>query len=254
MKIISYKKTSRGRYIITLDNNKLTLYEDVILNNNLLFQKDITLELLEKVMNENNYYEAYDLSLSYIETKLRTESEIISYLEKKGFTKNIIDDTIKKLKESNLINEKLYIEAYTNDKINLSSYGPFKIKRNLLDLGLSEEEIDAYLVTISSEVWKSKLDKIISKKVSLMKNKSAYMIKNKLKVDLFNLGYDRNMIDSLLISINLNDEDAIKKEMSKAYDKYSKKYEGEQLKRQIKNHLYKKGFSLTKIEKLINKY
>ena len=81
MKIISYKKTSRGRYIITLDNNKLTLYEDVILNNNLLFQKDITLELLEKVMNENNYYEAYDLSLSYIETKLRTESEIISYLE-----------------------------------------------------------------------------------------------------------------------------------------------------------------------------
>ena len=225
MKIISYKKTSRGRYTITLDNNKLTLYEDVILNSNLLFQKDITLELLEKVMNENNYYEAYDLSLSYIETKLRTESEIISYLEKKGFTKNIIDDTIKKLKESNLINEKLYIEAYTNDKINLSSYGPFKIKRNLLDLGLSEDEIDAYLDTISSEVWKSKLDKIISKKVSLMKNKSAYMIKNKLKVDLFNLGYDRNMIDSLLISINLNDEDAIKKEMSKAYDKYSKKYE-----------------------------
>lgn len=231
MKIISYKKTSRGRYIITLDNNKLTLYEDVILNNNLLFQKDITLELLEKVMNENNYYEAYDLSLSYIETKLRTESEIISYLEKKGFTKNIIDDTIKKLKESNLINEKLYIEAYTNDKINLSSYGPFKIKRNLLDLGLSEEEIDAYLDTISSEVWKSKLDKIISKKVSLMKNKSAYMIKNKLKVDLFNLGYDRNMIDSLLISINLNDEDAIKKEMSKAYDKYSKKYEGRTVKK-----------------------
>lgn len=30
------------------------------------------------------------------------------------------------------------------------------------------------------------------------------------------------MIDSLLNSINLNDEDAIKKEMSKAYDKYSK--------------------------------
>ena len=109
-----------------------------------------------------------------------------------------------------------------------------KIKRNLLDLGFSEDEIDAYLDTISSEVWKSKLDKIISKKVSLMKNKSAYMIKNKLKVDLFNLGYDKNMIDSLLNSINLNDEDAIKKEMSKAYDKYSKKYEGEQLKRQIK--------------------
>ena len=49
MKIISYKKTSRGRYIITLDNNKLTLYEDVILNNNLLFQKDITLRKIRKI-------------------------------------------------------------------------------------------------------------------------------------------------------------------------------------------------------------
>ena len=31
-------------------------------------------------------------------------------------------------------------------------------------------------------------------------------------------------------------------------DKYSKKYEGEQLKRQIKNHLYKKGFITSDID------
>lgn len=54
-----------------------------------------------------------------------------------------------------------------------------------------------------------------------MKNKSAYMIKNKLKVDLFNLGYDKNMIDSLLNSINLMMK-MLLKGMSKAYDKYSK--------------------------------
>lgn len=51
------------------------LYEDVILKNNLLYNKDITLEILEKIMNENIYYEAYDLSLSFIEKKLRTKKK-----------------------------------------------------------------------------------------------------------------------------------------------------------------------------------
>ena len=75
MKILKYKKISRGRYKLTTDTSELVLYEDVILKNNLLYNKDITLEILEKIMNENIYYEAYDLSLSFIEKKLRTKKK-----------------------------------------------------------------------------------------------------------------------------------------------------------------------------------
>ena len=57
MKILKYKKISRGRYKLTTDTSELVLYEDVILKNNLLYNKDITLEILEKIMNENIYYE-----------------------------------------------------------------------------------------------------------------------------------------------------------------------------------------------------
>ena len=59
-KVISSKGNvlvRQGEYVkkgTVLISGKITLYEDVILNNNLLFQKDITLELLEKVMNENS--------------------------------------------------------------------------------------------------------------------------------------------------------------------------------------------------------
>ena len=38
------------------------------------------------------------------------------------------------------------------------------------------------------------------------------------------------------------------KEMEKAYNKYSKKYEGDALKWQIKNHLYRKGYIVSDIE------
>lgn len=248
MKILKYKKTSRGRYKVTLDSDEIILYEDVIIKNDFLLRKNVDTFLLDKVLNENILYEAYDLALGYIETRLRTEKEIIKYLEKKGYNTNTISDVLNRLKSNNLINEVKYVEAYTNDKINLSSYGPFKIKRDLSDLGISIDVIENYLNTIDDEVWSNKLDKIIDKKVKSMKNKSLYMIKNKLRADLTILGFDKDMINLKLNSLDKNDEDSLKKEMEKAYNKYSKKYEGDALKMQIKNHLYKKGFITSDIE------
>lgn len=248
MKILKYKKMSRGRYKISLEDNEIILYEDIIIKNNILFQKELTLETLDKIMNENKEYEAYDISLSFIEIKLRTELEIINYLEKKDFNSNIINKTIEKLKNNGLINNKKYIEAYVNDKINLSTYGPFKIKRNLIELGLEENDINDYLDTIDNDVWESKLKKLIDKKSNSMKNKSLYMIINKLKIDLFNLGYDKYMIDDHLSKLNKSDEDNLKKEIEKAYNKYSKKYEGKALEIQIKNYLYRKGYSVNEID------
>lgn len=239
---------SRGRYKVTLDSDEIILYEDVIIKNDFLLRKNVDTFLLDKVLNENILYEAYDLALGYIETKLRTEKEIIKYLEKKGYSTNTISDVLNRLKSNNLINEVKYVEAYTNDKINLSSYGPFKIKRDLSDLGISIEVIENYLNTIDDEVWSNKLDKIIDKKVKSMKNKSLYMIKNKLRADLTILGFDKDMINLKLNSLDKNDEDSLKKEMEKAYNKYSKKYEGDALKMQIKNHLYKKGFITSEVE------
>lgn len=248
MEILKYKKMPRGKYKITTSSGEITLYEDVIIKNNFLLKKEIDLPFLEKILDENTYYEAYDLSLSYIETKLRTEKQISDYLEKKGFNYDVIKHAINKLKEIGLLNEKSYIEAYTNDKVNLSSYGPFKIKRDLLNLGLKEEDIDNYLFTIKDDVWSNKIDKVIKKRMSSLNGKSLYMIKNKLNIDLFNLGYDKDLISSKLNSLEYNDTDNMKKEMSKAYDKYSKNYEGEALKKQIKNHLYKKGFIVSDIK------
>ena len=46
------------------------------------------------------------------------------------------------------------------------------------------------------------------------------MIKNKLNVDLANMGYDKEMINEVLSKLTKNDGEAMKKEMEKAYNKY----------------------------------
>lgn len=253
MKIVKYKKMSKGRYKIFFDNNsELVLYEDVILKNNLLREKNITLELLEKVMNENIFYEVYDLSLSYIEIKMRTLKKLREYLLKKNFDINVIDNVLDRLVNEGYLDEKKYIDAYVNDKVNLTTWGPYKIKKNLEMLELDENLIEDKISSISDNVWKNKLEKIVNRKIKSMNNKSLSMIKNKLRLDMFNLGYDNSLIEEVLNNIYSNDESSIKKEYSKALNKYSKKYSDEKLIYEVKSYLYRKGYKTEDINYILD--
>ena len=99
--------------------------------------------------------------------------------------KRKINETINKLEKLNLLNSKSYIQAFVNDKINLSSDGPYKIKKSLLEFDFNEEDIDNYLNTIDENIWLEKLKKIANKKKSIMKSKSYYMFVSKMKNDLY---------------------------------------------------------------------
>lgn len=252
MKIIRYKKMSKGRYKLTLDNTELILYEDVILKNDLLRTSNINLELLEKVMNENVYYEIYNMALTYIEIKMRTSKEIKDYLNKKNFNTKLIDEVLDRLNKEGYLNEEKYIDAFVNDKVNLTNWGPYKIKKSLLDLELDETLINNKLNTINENIWNGKIEKIINKKLNSLKNKSNYMIKNKLKIDLYNLGYNNNLIEENLNNLNLNNNENIKKEYSKAYNKYSKKYMDQELYQKVKSYLYRKGYKIEEINYMLD--
>lgn len=252
MKIVRYKKMSKGRYKLTLDNTELILYEDVILKNDLLRTSNINLELLEKVMNENVYYQIYNMALTYIEIKMRTSKEIKDYLNKKNFNTKLIDEVLDRLNKEGYLNEEKYIDAFVNDKVNLTNWGPYKIKKSLLDLELDETLINNKLNTINENIWNGKIEKIINKKLNSLKNKSNYMVKNKLKIDLYNLGYDNNLIEENLNNLNLNNNENIKKEYSKAYNKYSKKYMDQELYQKVKSYLYRKGYKIEEINYMLD--
>ena len=82
MRINKFKKVGKNKYKIFLDTTELTLYEDIILKYDLLLKKDISLESIDKLIDENSYYDAYNMALNYIEIKLRNRKEIVEYLKK----------------------------------------------------------------------------------------------------------------------------------------------------------------------------
>ena len=251
MKIEKIKKTKSGNYILELDNNeKIKTYDEVILKNNLLFNKEINTDLLNKLNIDNSYYDIYNKVIKYISTKMRSELEIKKYLEKLGcIEKNKIIDELKKI---NLINDNLFLKAFINDKINLTLSGPYKIKKELLEHNICEEDIDNYLNEIDMGIYYERINKLIDKKIKTNKNKSIYILKQKILAELIDLGYSKDMINEVLNNYKINEDDIIKKEYDLLYKKLSKKYNGNELEYQIKNKLYAKGFNSESINSILN--
>lgn len=248
MKIEKIKKTKSGKYILELDNNeKITTYDEVILNNNLLFNKEIDCDLFNKIDKENNYYEIYNKVLRYISTKMRSEVEIINYLDKLSVTNK--EEIISKLKNCNLINDNAYLKAYVYDKINLTLNGPYKIKKELIEMNIDENSIDEELNKYI-DLIPDRINKLINKKLKVNK-KSIYIFKQKTINELIDLGYQKDMIIEQLNKFNLNETNNIQKDYEVLYKKLSKKYKDNDLKYQIKNKLYIKGYSLDNINEVI---
>lgn len=251
MKIEEIKKQKNGKYKITFESGEiLNTYDDVILNNGLLFHKDVDSLLFNKLNEETKYYDIYNKTIKYIEKKLRSKKEIEVFLDKNEIGSNDKKKIMDKLESINLINDKLFANAYFQDRINLSSDGPYKIINELKKNNISDDIILSIEKKIDNDAIYEKLSKLVLKKIKSNRNKSNYMLKQKIVVDMINLGYEKNMIIDIINENIDNNNSVIQNEYKKLFNKLSKKYDDEELNRMIKNKLIQKGFSLEEINKI----
>ena len=243
MKIEKYRYLGNGRYKVYINNEEYIIYEDIILKYNILSKENISKKDLELYLKNNVFYEAYYKAVKYINIKLRSKEEIKNYL-KKDFSLKTIDDVIKRLTKDGYLNEDIYAEAYINDQINLKIVGPLKIKRDLTSLGISEAIIDKHLDCFTRDIQFEKINKTIEKEIKLNKNKSVFMLKNKILSSLINKGFYKEDILSCIDNYDFKDDDIYKKEYDKLYKKLCSKYKGLELEYKIKEKLYQKGFRL----------
>ena len=179
--------------------------------------------------------------MSYINKRIRCEKEIRDYLKKYTKDENKIELLINKLKDNNFINEELYLKSFIHDKINLSNDGPLKIKRDLEYLGFNSFQIEDYLIEFNDNLIKDKIERYINKQIKTNK-KSLYIFKQKMLLNLSNLGYLKEDILDCLNNIELDEDNLKEKEREKLIKKYQKKYQGSELDKIIKQKLYEKGY------------
>ena len=248
MKIISIKKQN-NKYKIKLEGNvTLETYDDVIIKNNILYKKEIDEKLKKIIEEENKYYDTYNEIVKLINKKLRSEKEIKEIMNKKEIKNQ--EEIIKKLKQSNLINDELYTKAFIHDRISFSNDGINKIKNELQNQGIEDNIIENELNKIDKEEQNKKLEKLINKKIKTNTKYSEKIIKQKLINYFINLGYYKEDIIKILDNTKTNNNEIIKKEYNKLINKYKSKYDEEKLKYIVKQKLYQKGYSIEEINNI----
>ncbi len=251
MHIDEIKKTKSGKYKVTIDGEDITTYDDVILKNSLLYKKDIDSKTYNQINKDNNYYDAYNKTMNYLLRKVRCNEEVKKYLDGFNLKESEKKEIIKHLTQIGLLNDRNYVRAYISDAIYLRSEGPFKIKDYLINQKISEELIDEELAKIDCSIIEEKLTKLIDKKVKLNHKYSNYQLKQKILMDMVNLGYNQDLVISILDNYQFEDSSILDKEYEKLYAKLSVKYHDHELFNKIKQKLYAKGFDINEINKFM---
>lgn len=241
MKIIKYSKKGSNKYRVYLeDKTSILLHEDVILKNDLLIKKEIN--DIDELLKQNKRYEILDVSIKYISLKTRSIKEVYDYLKKKEYDEVDIDRTINYLIDKNYLNDKIYSRNYIMDRIKLSNDGPLKIINSLEKQNITSDIYTEYLDLFSKELIYSKINKYIDKMIKTNK-KSKYVLKNKIMLNLINLGYDREDINYCLDnSFDVDDSKNKEIEIKKLYNKLKRIYSGEELDRKVREKLFQRGY------------
>lgn len=251
MQINKIIKMKDNKYKIYIDGEAIITYDNVILENDLLYKKSIDNNTFKKILNETAYYEIYNKTIKHILKKRRSEKEIKKYLNAYELNDDKVNKIIQKLKELNLINDKEYCKAYINDKLYLSKSGINKIRIELLEQDIPYEVIEEELKNVDTSILSNRLEKLIIKKINSNKKYSNNLLKQKILNEMINLGYDKNSIIEI-IENNLNkDNNILNKELEKIYNKLKIKYSGSELKNKVRQKLIQKGFNVSDINNLI---
>ena len=236
-------------YKVLFDNGmEFQFYEDVILEHQLLMKKEITEKDLQSIQEANLAYDVYYQALKSLKSRFKSVYEMKLWLLKKEYPEDLINQAIQKLKKQGYLNDELYAKSYLNEQLVTTSNGPYKIRRGLLEKKISEDIIDEVLENYGEEEQRSKINKIIEKKMKANHNKGGVVLRQKISLDLKNMGYEISLINEGLSKFDFSqDASIVKKEYEKLYRKYSKKYQGVELETMIKKKLYEKGLTLEEL-------
>ena len=215
LKIIKYKKSTNGKYKVYLeDGRELSLYEETILKFELLLKKEVL--DIPKINDYNLEWDVYYVALKSLKSRFKSAKEIRDLLIKKEYPIDLVDNAINKLIKQGYLNDDSFTKGYINNQIMTTSKGPFKIRRELIDKGISSLIIDENLDLFDDVLQLERIEKLASKLLKSNRTKGGSVLRKKITNDLVNLGYDSELVYKVLSKYNFNDTREIAK---KEYDK-----------------------------------
>lgn len=199
MKIDKYEKIGVGKYRIYLSNGEvIEIYDDVIIDNDLLLKGELDRNTYNKIIRESELQEKYNSCVKYISVRIRCTKEIYDYLLKKKVSDDDIALIIDKLRKNKLLDDNYFCECFIKDKLRFTSWGPYRIVRELNKYSIDNNVINNYSYLMNDEVIYDKLYKLISKAIKSNHKLDNNKLRNKIYRNYLNMGFKSDMIVNIL--------------------------------------------------------
>ncbi|MFC7393952.1 RecX family transcriptional regulator [Scopulibacillus cellulosilyticus] len=234
------------------------VHEDIFVAHELRKGLELTQEKLDAIRSEESMVKIYHLALNYLSYRMRTKKEMEDYLLKKGFERTEIAQIIQRLSKENLLDDKIFAEAFVRSRKRLTTKGPNYILRELVQSGVNEQDARAALDQYSPSEQQENAFKFMNKKMETGSAKrSAMEQKQRLTRLLQQRGYYSETINDIINEAFSQSEEeewqAVCFQGEKAARKY-KKFTGWEWQQKIKQYLFRKGFSASLIERFVQEY
>ncbi|WP_422485282.1 RecX family transcriptional regulator [Gudongella sp. DL1XJH-153] len=133
---------------------------------------EIDEETIDKIKVRDELQSAKSKAYHYLSFRQRTQKELEDYLFKKEFSEDTIENVIQSLSQAGYIEDLDFARIYVRDKTTFKKFGPYRIKNELLQKGVSKELIDLALEEEYHEEIQELVDLVKTKYSSIIQDKS----------------------------------------------------------------------------------
>lgn len=180
------KMGSEDKFAVFIDDVlKMILSGQTILDLGISVGREVSDEDIEKFTSYADNEKLYMSVLRYINLRLRSEGEILSYLKRKKATPAQISQIMQRLNNLGLINDEFFVKAYLHDKLMLRPSSKRKLIYELRKKKISEDIIE-------SSLKNEQINDIdnLKRTIETKRNQSKYKDDLKLMQYLVRIGYN----------------------------------------------------------------
>lgn len=141
---ITYKE-NKSLFEITIEDDSFLISYEELEEYKFSVGMDISFDLYKELSILSNKNLGFSLALKYTSSRLVSSHKLRGYLLGKDIGHDSIDLIIDEFEKNGIINDKLYLEYYISDKMNLNLWSRKQIYYELLKIGFKADEIDLYL-------------------------------------------------------------------------------------------------------------
>ncbi|MFD1708292.1 recombination regulator RecX [Siminovitchia sediminis] len=253
---ITVQKKNQSRYNLFIDGSyAFAVDEDVLIKYHLVKGKELSELDIVKIRHEDQVRKAYNAAIQFLSFRMRSASEIQSYLQRKDWDPSIIKVVIGELEKQQYINDLEFAKAFVRTYANSGKKGPLVLKQELQKKGVSGEHIIHAVKEYPEEKQIEDAIRLGNKYAEQNQKLSERMLKQKLEYMLATKGFPPHIVQSAMEAVDYEkgeefEWETLCKEAEKAKRRY-KKYTGYEYKQRIQQALYRKGFTSHLIKRYI---